>query len=214
MVAHILYLIGSIFYGETDAAMKGKFLPWATTTENIAQFFQAILQRAPTDTESALFVGLIDDGQLSLTAAQMTIINLTETSDFVDPVIRIYQAAFGRMPDQGGLVFIINSEAAVTQFLLSAAQGTQTFGGPLLLDPGAPPTNVTGDGTDNRSRCSWLDLWLVLGRETTKGLVSRDCQCSFGYQFFCDKIMSQSANPTPATKINPQPQQVSGFCRF
>lgn len=73
------------------------------TTGTVNQLFQSILQREPDTTETSNFVAAIDSAAFTVAQIRDTLINSTEAEALVDPVIRIYQAAFGRKPDQAGL---------------------------------------------------------------------------------------------------------------
>ena len=74
-----------------------------STLSDIFSLFQRILQRDPSDSEAASFVAVVDSGALTLTQTRDSLVNSAEANEFVAPVIRIYQAAFGRVPTQAEL---------------------------------------------------------------------------------------------------------------
>ena len=78
------------------------------TSDTIKQFFQNILQRQPTAAELSSQVAAVDSGARSLTQARDDLAAGTEAATFVDQVIRIYQAAFGRVPDITGITGWVN----------------------------------------------------------------------------------------------------------
>jgi S-layer protein len=78
------------------------------TSDTIKQFFQNILQRQPTAAELSSQVAAVDSGARSLTQARDDLAAGTEAVTFVDQVIRIYQAAFGRVPDITGITGWVN----------------------------------------------------------------------------------------------------------
>ena len=75
----------------------------ATASETIA-IYNAVLQRNPTDAELANFVA---NSQTSSAQSQQIdlLVNSSEANSTVDPVVRVYQATFGRVPDKAGLDF-------------------------------------------------------------------------------------------------------------
>lgn len=75
----------------------------ATASQTIA-IYNAVLQRDPTDAELATFVSNSqtdagEDTQIDL------LVNSSEANSFVAPIVRLYQATFGRVPDAAGLDF-------------------------------------------------------------------------------------------------------------
>ncbi|NBN62491.1 DUF4214 domain-containing protein [Pannonibacter tanglangensis] len=78
------------------------------TSDTIKQFFLNILQRQPTAAELSSQVAAVDSGARSLTQARDDLAAGTEAVTFVDQVIRIYQAAFGRVPDITGITGWVN----------------------------------------------------------------------------------------------------------
>lgn len=68
-----------------------------TTSATITQYYQNILQRAPTADE------LSSGASKSATELRDELASSSESVTFVDQIIRIYQAAFGRLPDVTGM---------------------------------------------------------------------------------------------------------------
>ncbi|WP_106753400.1 DUF4214 domain-containing protein [Pannonibacter carbonis] len=73
------------------------------TADTIKQYFVNILQRNPSAAESAQWTALVDSSALTLTQARDAIASSGEAVTYVDQIIRIYQAAFGRVPDTTGI---------------------------------------------------------------------------------------------------------------
>ncbi|MFN4011999.1 MAG: DUF4214 domain-containing protein [Pannonibacter sp.] len=73
------------------------------TADTIKQYFVNILQRDPTATESAQWTALVDSSALTLAQVRDSIASSNEAKVYVDQIIRIYQAAFGRKPDVTGI---------------------------------------------------------------------------------------------------------------
>lgn len=73
------------------------------TADTIKQYFVNILQRDPTAAESAYWVATVDSSALTLTQARDAIAGSGEAVTYVDQIVRIYQAAFGRKPDVTGI---------------------------------------------------------------------------------------------------------------
>lgn len=74
-----------------------------TTSATITQYYQNILQRAPTTTELSTAVAAVDGGTQTLTQVRDSIATSSEAVTFIDQIIRIYQAAFNRLPDITGM---------------------------------------------------------------------------------------------------------------
>lgn len=73
------------------------------TSDTIKQFFSNILQRQPTAAELSYWVATVDSGALTTTQARDALASSVEAVTYVDQIIRIYQAAFGRVPDTTGI---------------------------------------------------------------------------------------------------------------
>lgn len=73
------------------------------TADTIKQYFQNILMRDPTAAESTQYTGAVDTGALTLTQVRDALAASSEATTYVDQIIRIYQAAFGRKPDVTGI---------------------------------------------------------------------------------------------------------------
>lgn len=74
-----------------------------TAAEKINQYFVNILQRAPSSGELLYWNNMVSSGQMSLVQVRDTIAASLEATTYVDQIIRIYKAAFGRAPDPTGL---------------------------------------------------------------------------------------------------------------
>ena len=90
----------------------------ALTQAQIQTAFQNSLGRAPSANELNSYFSVSQSGALTNQAIFQTISNSQEADLIADPVIRFYQAAFGRVPDQAGLQ---NAENYVRAFTPSAA---------------------------------------------------------------------------------------------
>ena len=78
----------------------------ANSSQTIA-IYNAVLQRDPTDSELAAFVAA--SSSTAGEAQQIDLlVNSTEATTFVYPVVSLYQATFGRVPEPGGLNFWVD----------------------------------------------------------------------------------------------------------
>lgn len=73
------------------------------TADTIKQYYVNILQRDPTAAESSYWTATVDSGALTLTQVRDSLASNTEATTYVDQIVRIYQAAFGRKPDVTGI---------------------------------------------------------------------------------------------------------------
>ena len=74
-----------------------------TTADRIVQLFQNVLQRTPELYYSTTYAHLVDKGVRSFDSFRDELAGSAEAVTYVDQVIRIYQAAFGRLPDVTGI---------------------------------------------------------------------------------------------------------------
>ncbi|MCY1708961.1 DUF4214 domain-containing protein [Pannonibacter sp. SL95] len=74
-----------------------------TTADRIVQLFQNVLQRTPELYYSTTYAYLVDKGVRSFDSFRDELAGSAEAVTYVDQVIRIYQAAFGRVPDVTGI---------------------------------------------------------------------------------------------------------------
>ena len=80
-------------------------------TSEIDAWYQAIQYRSPPASELASFNAQLQQGIITTAQAVAQIEASTYTQNYVDPVIREYQAAFGRVPDQLGVAYWVGQVA-------------------------------------------------------------------------------------------------------
>lgn len=71
----------------------------------VVQYYQAILQREPSEDELSAASAAHDDGGELIQA----LVSSDEAHDFVFPILQIYEASFGRVPDAAGLDFWVDA---------------------------------------------------------------------------------------------------------
>ena len=81
-------------------------------TSQIDAWYNAIQYRTPPASELAQFNAQLQAGVITTAQAVSQIAASSYTQTYVDPVIREYQAAFGRVPDQAGVAYWVNQVAA------------------------------------------------------------------------------------------------------
>ncbi len=81
-------------------------------TSQIDAWYAAIQYRSPPASELASFNAQLQSGIITTAQAVSQIEASTYTQTYVDPVIREYQAAFGRVPDQAGVAYWVGQVAA------------------------------------------------------------------------------------------------------
>ena len=84
------------------------------TFDDIKSYYVNILQRDPSDDEVNSWAAPVNAGALTIDQVRQTFINSSEAQN-VAGVIRVYQAAFGRVPDQEGLKNWVNSGLSMDQ---------------------------------------------------------------------------------------------------
>ena len=149
----------------------------------VEQTYSLVLARQGNPDEIATWTSPIDQG--TLTDAQMVndIVTSSEARSFVLPVVRLYQAFFGRVPDPAGLSGWVNalhggeSLAAVGQGFAGAPEFQTRYG--VNPSPTAFVTalyeNVLGRAPDSAGEQGWL---AVLGSRPT---VATEAQVALGF---------------------------------
>lgn len=74
-----------------------------TTAATITQYFENVLLRSPTVAEIAVREALIANGSSTLEEICHAIVLSQESETYVHQMVRIYQTAFGRVPDINGI---------------------------------------------------------------------------------------------------------------
>jgi len=81
-------------------------------TSQITAWYEAVEFRAPPSASLGSYNTDLQSGALTIAQVQADIIADPFTESYVDAVIREYQAAFGRVPDQAGLAYWVGVVAA------------------------------------------------------------------------------------------------------
>jgi hypothetical protein len=84
------------------------------TIDDIKSYYENILQRTPGDDEVNSWVAPVNSGALTIEQVRQAFINSSE-AQHVAGVVRMYQAAFGRVPDQAGLKDWVNSGKSIAE---------------------------------------------------------------------------------------------------
>lgn len=78
-------------------------MPTTASISAVTQDYANILFRTASSTETNTWASLIDSGVFTQAQVASSIAASTEATSVVDPIVRLYQAAFGRAPDKAGL---------------------------------------------------------------------------------------------------------------
>jgi hypothetical protein len=107
---------------------------WDTSAPTIATDYQRILQRPASLPEQDAWLLQQASASMSDADVRSAFENSQETIHDVDPVIRLYQVAFGRVPDQAGLTVNVNalralgSDVAIAQAFVDSQEFLAYFG--------------------------------------------------------------------------------------
>ena len=74
--------------------------------------YNSILFRAPDAAGLAFMSSALDSGAYSVAQAETVLVSSAEIQADVAPVVRLYEAAFGRLPDTAGLTYWAAQEAS------------------------------------------------------------------------------------------------------
>lgn len=121
----------------------------AFTAAQINTIFLNVLERPATAAEQTSYVNL----SATLTNDQVisVIVGSGEATNFVQPIIRLYQAAFGRVPDQAGidanvdamhLSFVNGDVRFLSDAFVVSQEFANRYNGGVLLTRTALPTDV------------------------------------------------------------------------
>lgn len=116
----------------------------SVSRDEIIRLTSSLYFRQASDPEISFWLEANSSGQLSDEAVRLAFINSQETQLYVEPVIRLYQAAFGRVPDPVGLkhhVDLLRSGISTTE-LANAFVVSQEF--ITRYGPGASMATLIG----------------------------------------------------------------------
>ncbi|MCJ2074288.1 DUF4214 domain-containing protein [Methylobacterium sp. E-016] len=147
----------------------------ALTRAQIQTAFQNSLGRAASASDENSYFSVSQSGALSDAQIFSTISNSREADQIADPVIRFYQAAFGRVPDQAGLQ---NAENFVRAFGPSAATYQNLSN---MFAQSQEFTNRFGTGTAVDAAYVQALYSTILGRTATNAEVDGYVSGAAGY---------------------------------
>ncbi len=84
----------------------------AYTPADVNAWYQAVQFRSGPAATVESYVSLLNSGAMTPSTVQTAIINDTFTTNNVNPVIRLFQASFNRVPDQAGQEYWVDNIAA------------------------------------------------------------------------------------------------------
>ena len=147
----------------------------ALTRTQIQTAFQNSLGRPASTSDENSYFSVSQSGALSDAQIFATISNSREADQIADPVIRFYQSAFGRVPDQAGLA---NAEAYVRAFGPSAATYQSLSN---MFAQSTEFTNRFGTGTAVDAAYVQALYSTILGRSATNAEVDGYVSGAAGY---------------------------------
>jgi len=156
----------------------------------VTSYFQAIMRATPSPAQVAALSTLADTTALTNTL-------LGSANNSVDPLIRVYQAAFGRVPDSSGLDYWVgvynaggNSVASLQAITAGFAGSTEFRNAYDALDNrgyvSALYANVLGRAGD----AAGIDYWVgVLGSGVARSTVLREFASSAEFKATTDSLI-------------------------
>ena len=147
---------------------------------SIQQLYQSVLLRAPSAAELNAAQQQSTAGALDSASLTLSLLGSTEYKAFVQPVVAVYDAFVGRLPDAAGLQFWVDSlrHGESLGRLIEGFLGSGEFAGLAqssnnALYVGALYDRVLGRSADSQGQAYWTDL-------LERGVVSRkDMALSF-----------------------------------
>ena len=151
---------------------------------------QYVQFRAPPAAELAVYNASLQSGALTTAQVQSSIIGDVFTTTIVNPVIREYQAAFGRVPDAAGSAFWVGQVAAnptvglanLGTTFANSAEFTARFGATATTVANsalvsALYTNVYGRAPDAAGLAFWAGSGLTAASQGVKNLKIYEQAC-------------------------------------
>jgi S-layer protein len=144
-----------------------------TTSLLVTNYYETILNRTPSADEVTAWTNLIDQGILTDEQVLADFVLSPEAQQNVVPVVELYQAVLGRVPDQAGLQAWVGAESAglslqqQAQDLLSSAEGQAIYGSGTDITVAflsALYENVFNRAPDTAGLNAWLSQSSVLSR--------------------------------------------------
>lgn len=94
--------------------------------DTIISYYENVLLRTPSEAEIRGWEQALNNGQQTFDTLLSAFINSPEAQNFVEPIIRLYQAAFGRQPDNAGLNGWVDAMRGGMTFAQIAEQFTKS----------------------------------------------------------------------------------------
>ena len=134
------------------------------TFEDIKSYYVNILQRDPSDDEVRSWEAPVNAGALTIDQVRQAFINSSEAQN-VAGVIRVYQAAFGRVPDQEGLKNWANSGLSMDQIaegFVNSEEFTNRYGSKNVTEAFVTSLyfQVLGRAPDAEGLANWTNSGL------------------------------------------------------
>jgi hypothetical protein len=139
-----------------------------TTSEEIKSYYVNILQREPSDDEVAGWEATVVSGELTIDQVRKAFIDSAEGQE-VHSVVRLYQAAFNRVPDASGLKGWVSSDQSIEE-IANGFVGSEEFS--KLYGSNQPTEEfitslyyqVLGRAPDAEGLQSWMDSGLSVSQ--------------------------------------------------
>ena len=137
----------------------------ATTSESITSYYKNILGREPDAAGLAFWTAQVGSGGIKLADVVASFTTSTESVTTVQPIIALYQAAFGRTPDTAGLQYWtqqVRSGSSLDDVTHSFAQSTEfasVSGGSVTQLVSTLYQNTLGRAPDAAGLAYWTAQW-------------------------------------------------------
>ncbi|TFW17227.1 DUF4214 domain-containing protein [Massilia arenosa] len=149
-----------------------------STVSFLSQLYTNLLGRNPDASGLAWWADVIDSGRANAAEVTRDFIDSPEFGGVVQPLARLYYAAFGRIPDASGLQYWTHnaqggqSYADIVKYFAASPEFAKLYGqldSAAFLD--ALSTTALGHSMDTTARAGWLDK-LASGSATRADVLS------------------------------------------
>jgi hypothetical protein len=191
----------------------------SATTAEIAAIYNAVLQRAPTDTE--VTASLAIDSTLGSSVMTAAIVNSAEAFTNVYPLLQMLELAFGHFPSAATLASMASSELNVTQLseaVVASQTFANTFNGGTLLNPNAPVTaaivealctQAVGHAPTQSTLAQWLNSGLSI-EQSFDAMVTSQSYLNATLPSIEQYLTAAAGGITDATVANADASNVAG----
>jgi S-layer protein len=181
------------------------------TSDTVQGYYNTILNRPGSAAEIDGWVALVDGGGAPLSQVETALINSYEAASTVSPIVEMYQAALGRVPDAEGLTYWVtvaeNGSLNLSQIGLAIASSAESQGYYGTAFDAAFVTSLYQRILDREPEPGVVDYWLA-ARDA--GMTQADMIVTFAVSSEAQARAAPAVNKFLASAAEGDPDAYSG----